>query len=171
MKPRKFMQISIPALLLFGVAYLAYKIWDTAAEKEELNRNIRYLPSIELVDLGGKSVSTGYYKNSPKFTILNYFNPECDHCQRMVEEMHREQNLLNEVKWLMVTTASIEKTKRFADSMKISLIPNVTVLNDTTSEFIRAFVPVSVPSFYVYRNGELQKRHSGECSIPFLLNP
>ncbi len=89
----------------------------------------------------------------------------------MVQEMFREQALLKDVNWLMITSYSKEGTKRFADSMNLSKLAAVTVLNDTASQFIKAFGTISVPSFYVYKNGKLLRKHNGECSVAYLLKP
>ena len=78
---------------------------------------------------------------------------------------------MQNVNWLMITSHSIVGTRQFADSMNISKLPNVIVLNDNASEFVNAFGTVSVPSFYVYKNGELIRKHNGECSIAYLLKP
>lgn len=69
----------------------------------------------------------------------------------------------------MITSYTVEKTKHFADSMNLSQLPNVMVLNDTASLFTKTFGTVSVPSFYVYQKGKLLRKHSGECSIAYLL--
>jgi hypothetical protein len=69
----------------------------------------------------------------------------------------------------MITSATVEKTKRFADSVQLSQLENVMVISDTASVFIKTFGTVSVPSFYVYKNGVLLRKHSGERSIAYLV--
>ena len=169
MNSRKIILLSVAAILLSGAVYLGYKIWSTAQAKEKLQAAIQYLPFIELRKADGSILRSDSFVNEKGLLVLNYFNPECDHCQSMVQEMFREQSLLKDTHWVMITSDTREKTKRFANSMNLSQLPNVTVLNDTASQFARAFRTVSVPSFYVYRNGELLRKHSGECSIAYLL--
>ena len=101
--------------------------------------------------------------------VLNYFNPGCAHCQNMVKEMHAEKNLLDTVSWIMITAAPKSATKAFYDSMRLNELPNVTVVLDTAYNFIRTFGSGGVPSFYVYRDRKLVRKHSGECSIHYLL--
>lgn len=169
MNRRKILLLAVPAFLLILAFFLGYQIWSSVEAKENLNAATQYLPSIELRKIDGSSIVTDSFKKSKNLLVLNYFNPDCEHCQSMVQEMSREQQLIKNVNWLMITSATVEKTKRFADSMQLSKLQNVTVLNDTAAVFTSAFGTVTVPSFYVYKNGELLRRHNGECSIAYLL--
>lgn len=169
MNRRKIILLSLPAILLLGAVFLSFKIWSTLKHKDKIKASTQQLPAIQLRKLDGSVLHTSDFKNSKKLLVLNFFNPDCDHCQSMVQELFREQQLLENVNWLMITAATVEKTKRFADSMQIAQLQNVTVLNDTASLFLKTFGTVSVPSFYVYKNGELLLKHSGECSIAYLV--
>jgi peroxiredoxin len=171
MKPRKILLLFVPALLLLGAVYLGLKIWSTAQAKEKIHATTQYLPTIHLRKTDGGILLTDSFHYKKELLVLNYFNPDCDHCLSMVQEMFRQKSVLQNVHWLMITTNTTEKTKRFVDSMNLSQLPMVTVLNDTSFQFMKAFGSVSVPSFYVYKNGELLRRHSGECSIAYLLQP
>ncbi len=171
MNRRKIILITVPAILLLLASFLGYKIWSTAEAKEKIVAATQYLPSIQLRKIDGSIFNTDSFKTNEQLLVLNYFNPECDHCQSMVKEMFREQSLLKNVNWLMITAYSKEGTKRFADSMNLSQLSTVKVLNDTASQFIKAFGTVSVPSFYVYKNGKLLRKHNGECSVAYLLKP
>lgn len=169
MNRRKIILFSIPALLLLAAAGLGFKMWNKLKQKEKQKAATQQLPSLQLRKLDGSVLNTFGFKNSKELLVLNYFNPDCEHCQSMVQELFREQALLENVNWLMITSASLEKTQHFADSMNLSQLPNVTVLNDTASMFVKTFDAVSVPSFYVYKNGELLRKHSGECSVAYLV--
>jgi peroxiredoxin len=137
--------------------------------KDKIKATTQQLPSLQLHKIDGTILNTDSFKSSNALLVLNYFNPDCNHCQSMVQELFREQTLLENVNWLMITSATVEKTKRFADSMQLSQLQNISVLNDTASVFIKTFGTVSVPSFYVYKNGELLRKHSGECSVAYLV--
>lgn len=169
MNRRKIMLLSLPAILLLGAALLSFKIWSTLKYKDKIKTTTQQLPSINFRKTDGTIFNTGSFKSSKELLVLNYFNPDCDHCQRMVQELFREQQLIENVNWLMITSATVEKTKRFADSMQLSQLQNITVLNDTASIFIKTFGTETVPSFYVYKNGELLRKHSGECSVAYLV--
>lgn len=169
MNRRKFVLKTVPAILLLLASFLGYKIWSTTEAKEKIVAATQYLPSIQLRKIDGSIFNTDSFKSNEQLLVLNYFNPECDHCQSMVQEMFREQSLLKNVNWLMVTSYPKEETRRFADSMNLSQLSTVTVLTDTASQFIKAFGTVSVPSFYVYKNGKLLRKHNGECSVAYLL--
>jgi thiol-disulfide isomerase/thioredoxin len=166
---RKIILLSLPALLLLGAVFLSFKIWVTLKHKDKIKATTQLLPSIPLRKTDGTILNIDSFKNSKELLVLNYFNPDCDHCQSMVQELFRDQQLLENVNWLMITSASVEKTKLFTDSMQIAQLKNVSVFNDTASLFLKTFGTVSVPSFYVYKNGELLRKHSGECSVAYLV--
>ncbi len=169
MNIRKFIFILVSALLLLTSTYLGFKIWSKLRQKEKQKTKTQQLPSLPFHKIDGTILYTSSFAKSTELLVLNYFNPDCEHCQSMVKEMFREQALLKKTYWLMITTNTVEKTKQFADSMKLSLLPNVTVLSDTAYLFARTFGDVPVPSFYVYKDGVLLRKHSGECSIIYLL--
>jgi thiol-disulfide isomerase/thioredoxin len=169
MRLRKTILLSVPALLLLAAVLLGFKIWNTLKKKEKINTALQQLPSLQLRKLNGTVLFTDSFINTDELLVLNYFNPDCDHCQNMVQELFREQAILQNTNWLMITSANIEKTKRFTDSMNLSKLSNIMVLIDTASLFVKAFGTVSVPSFYVYKNGRLLRKHNGECSISYLL--
>lgn len=169
MKIHKNMLFSIPVLVILAAVFLGYKIWATIQHMEEVTITSQNLPSVALRNIDGTILFTDSLKESKDLLVLNYFNPDCDHCKNMVQELFRERSLLENVRWLMVTTNTVENTQRFADSMNIAQLPNVTVLNDTTSFISKTFGAVSVPSFYVYRKGTLIRKHTGECSIAYLV--
>lgn len=169
MSRRKIILIAVPLFLVLLGSFLAYKIWSAAALKEKTNIATQYLPSIQLYKMEGSNFLTDSITNSKKLLVLNYFNPSCEHCQNMAKEMHAEKKLLDSVRWVMITAAPKSETKAFYDSMRLNELPNVTVVLDTTYNFIRTFGSAGVPSFYVYRDRKLIRKHNGECSIHYLL--
>jgi hypothetical protein len=87
----------------------------------------------------------------------------------MAKELKKDTTIIENICWLMVTSEGVEKTFRFVDSFQLQSISFLTVISDTSYLFQKAFGAVSVPSFFVYKNGSLYRKHSGECSIPYLL--
>jgi peroxiredoxin len=171
MNRRKIILLSVSTVLLSGAAYLGLKMWTTLKQKDKISATIQQLPSLPLRKMDGSVLNTSSFQNSQSLVVLNYFNPDCDHCQSMVQELFREERLLQNVNWLMITSSTMEKTKRFADSMKLHNLSAVTVLCDTAFLFTKTFASVSVPSFYVYKEGKLLRKHNGECSVAYLLQP
>lgn len=169
MKIHKYMLFSIPILVILAAGFLGYKIWATLQQKEGVIIAAQKLPSLPLRNMDGTLLFTDSLKESKELLVLNYFHPECDHCKNMIVELFRERSLLENVRWLMVTTSTVEKTRRFTESMKIAQLPSVTVLNDTASFITKTFGAVSVPSFFVYKEGMLIRKHTGECSVAYLV--
>ncbi len=169
MKLRKIASWSIVVLLVVGSSFLGYKTWDTLQKKEVVNARTEHLPSLSFSQLDGGLLQLDSLRDLKELLVINYFNPGCDHCKSMVSEMFQEKSRLENVRWLMITSENIETTKPFADSMKLSELPMVTVACDTALLFAQTFEAVSVPSFYVYKTGNLVLKHRGECSVKYLL--
>ncbi len=169
MRSRKYVLISVIILIVLSTAFFGYKIWDTLQTKKIVNNNIQLLPAITFRKLDGSLLNLDSFRNRKELLVLNYFNSECDHCQNMVKELFRGQVRLRDVHWLMISTEKIETIQHFADSMRLAKLPTVALLRDTALYFVKKFGVVSTPSFYVYKNGQLVRKHSGECSIQSLL--
>ncbi len=169
MKFRKIAALSVVGFIILGTTYLSYKTWDTLQTKEGINAKTERLPSISFSQMDGRLLHFDSLRNTKELLVINYFNPGCDHCQSMVKEMFLEQTKLENVRWLMITSENKGTTEPFADSMKLAHLPMVTVISDTALLFAKTFGTASVPSFYVYEAGKLIRKHSGECSIQYLL--
>jgi|694.fasta_scaffold54642_5 hypothetical protein len=169
MKTRKMVALSVASFIIIGTTYLGYKTWDTIQTKDVINAKTKQLPSISFSKIDGSLIHLDSLRGTKELLVINYFNPGCDHCKSMVTEMFHEQSRLETVHWLMITSENIETTKPFADSMKLAQLPMVTVISDTALLFAKTFGTASVPSFFVYKAGKLIRKHSGECSIQYLL--
>lgn len=169
MKSRQMVALSVASVLTLGAIYIGYKTWDTLQTKEFISAKTERLPSISFSEIDGSPLQLDSFQDSKELLVINYFNPGCDHCKSMVTEMFYEQSRLEKVRWLMITSENIATTKPFADSMKLAQLPMVSVISDTALLFAKTFGTASVPSFFVYRAGKLIRKHSGECSIQYLL--
>ncbi len=169
MNRKKTILFTVQVIIVLLGSFLGYKIWSISKSKEKLIAVTQHLPSIQFRKIDGSIFNSDSVKANEQFLVFNYFNPGCEHCQNMVKEMHAEKNLLDTVSWIMITAAPKSATKAFYDSMRLNELPNVTVVLDTAYNFIQTFGSGGVPSFYVYRDRKLVRKHSGECSIHYLL--
>ncbi len=169
MRQRKYMLKAFLSLILIVVTYFGYNIWNALQTKKNISANIQQLPKIALQQLDGSLINLDIFRTNDKLLVLNYFNPDCDHCQNMVKELIHESARLNKVQWLMISTEKLETIRSFAGNMNLSKLSAVTLLRDTSFEFEKRFGMQSIPSFYVYSYGQLIRKHNGECSIEYLL--
>lgn len=169
MNRKKTILFTVQVIIVLLASFLGYKIWSISKSKEKLIAVTQHLPSIQFRKIDGSIFNSDSVNANEQFLVFNYFNPGCEHCQNMVKEMHAEKNLLDTVSWIMITAAPKSATKAFYDSMRLNELPNVTVVLDTAYNFIQTFGSGGVPSFYVYRDKKLVRKHSGECSIHYLL--
>ena len=156
-------------IILIVASYCVFKIWKTLQNRDYLNKSIQQLPSITFQKLNRNFFQLDSLKDNKQLLILNYFSPGCDHCQNMVKEMLHEQNRIKNVRWLMITSEKIETIKPFVDCMHLDKLSTVTILSDTSFKFAKRYGIVSIPSFFVYHKGQLIRKHSGECSVKYLV--
>ena len=76
---------------------------------------------------------------------------------------------LNKLQILMVTIADSATTKLFAQTYKLDSIPAITILLDNKRTFASTFGTTMLPSFFIYKNGQLISKYFGETKMETLL--
>lgn len=65
----------------------------------------------------------------------------------------------------MVTSADSASTNRFCTDYHLNLLKNIIVLRDAKNEFYKNFGTSNPPTFFIYNNGMLVKKITGETKI------
>ena len=105
-----------------------------------------------------------------KHIIINYFNPNCEHCQYMATQYIKDSLKIKNFQILMITSADSSETAKFNNEYKLSILPNIVLLRDTNYQFQKAFGTGIVPSFFIYKHNKLVKKIIGETKIDNLIN-
>ncbi|AYL97620.1 TlpA family protein disulfide reductase [Mucilaginibacter celer] len=104
-----------------------------------------------------------------KPVVINYFSPDCDHCQYMATQMVKNKNAFKTCEVVMVTGANEGQTRAFITQYKLNELSFITVGIDTASRFFSLFGMADSPSFFVYsRQHYLQRAIAGETRIDSL---
>lgn len=164
-------QIIKSALLVLLVAFtgwISYNIYRKIQIKRTAEKNTITLPPFHFITLNKQAYSNTSVKSGK--VIINFFSPQCEHCQYMTEAYMQHARQLDSVQILMITAADSSAVARFAAAYKINTMPNITLLLDRELQFPVVFGSASVPSFFVYYNNRLVKKIAGETRIENLLN-
>jgi thiol-disulfide isomerase/thioredoxin len=160
---RKVMFFSITGavlLLLIVLGYCSLHKVSSRAQAVKQGKPMPLLPFkflLPLHDLEGRQV------------IINYFSPDCDHCQYMATQMVKNKNAFQNCEVIMITAAGLNPTSNFIKQYKLNDLPFINVGIDTASRFYTLFGMADVPSFYIYsRSHYLKRAISGETKIDTL---
>jgi thiol-disulfide isomerase/thioredoxin len=98
-------------------------------------------------------------------SILIFFNPECDHCQRVAEQIKLRKPMFSRHQVYFISTESAPALQKFAQQFE---------LLDSNFQFVQAdpddvFPAVgnlpSVPAIFIYDNQKFVRRFDGETSL------
>lgn len=94
-----------------------------------------------------------------KPTILVYFSPTCDHCQKFTEAMLKRKKELAGKQIVMVTYLPVSETKKFDDTYHVSSNPNIKVGTEGYSFIVQKYYNVQRFPFVVEydKEGKLSK--------------
>jgi thiol-disulfide isomerase/thioredoxin len=167
MKPVK---ILIVGAALLAVGYLGFSSFNKIKKNRQIAENIQSLPDFSFErQLSGQFSKANVDANAEKL-IINFFNPECEHCQHMAGEINKNKAAFSKHQLLLVTTADSAAVAKFNATYKLNELPNLVLLRDTRYQFTPVFGSHIIPSFFVYDNDRhLVKKITGETKIENLL--
>lgn len=164
---KKIIGVAIISCVLVLVGVVAFKVRNKLNSEAAVEKKISRLPSFEFTMLNGQTFERSNIKEQK--VIVNYFNPECEHCQHMAQMYRQHASALNDMQILMVTIADSATVKRFKEDYKLDSIPTIILLLDKKRTFSNIFGTTKLPSFFIYKNMNLVKRFYGETKIENLL--
>lgn len=134
-------------------------------EKNKTEAIIANTPEFTFLTLNNILFSNRDLDMSKKRIIMNYFNPNCEHCQYMAGKFIKDSQKIKDLQILMITSSDSSSTKKFSSDYKLSLLPNIVILRDTNYQFQKTFGTAVSPSFFIYRDNILYKKIIGETRI------
>jgi peroxiredoxin len=113
-------------------------------------KTLRSFPSFQLFALdSSKFYSTAVLeKNEP--TVLIYFSPTCSHCQHQAEEITSHIKEFKGVKFLMVSSYSLQEIRQFSETYAIDKFPNIKLAHDANASLVKFYEIKSLPGIFVY---------------------
>lgn len=109
--------------------------------------------------------------DSQRFTVIVYFQTECEHCQYEASEIGKNHEQLKKANILMITPDTItEKIKAFETKYQLGEIENLSILLDRTNQFEHCFGTSIIPSVFIYGSDrKLKIKYSGETKISAII--
>lgn len=126
------------------------------------------LPNFEMRGLDNKVVSAEQLA-AGKPTVLVFFKPDCEHCQREAEQIGRLKASFAHTNLLMVSWDELPEIRKFAE--KYGLQEPVRLYQINPNTLAQLFGTIQLPSAYVYdANQNLIQQFSGETRVEAILS-
>lgn len=108
-------------------------------------------------------------KNKP--VIVIYFDPDCDHCQKLVKELFKKIRSFKKAQIAMVTFKPLGEVAAFEKKYKTHTYPNVNVGTEGTSFQLRNYYQLTkMPFTALYdKNRKLNCSYGEEISVDELI--
>lgn len=139
-------------------------------KKEESNKEsgTNELPPLMMTLMTGEKVMAS---SLPGNTILVFFSPDCDHCQREAQAIQGKLAAFKKYKlYFIAPSLPTGDIQQFAEKYLLNGYPNVLFAKADIPEVIRIFGPMSTPSFFIYSSEKrLVKKFDGETKVEEIL--
>jgi thioredoxin-related protein len=150
-------------IILSGLLGCSVKPSTTETTQPQINE----LPSMTITLLDGSRTDV---KTLQSQTILIFFQPECDHCQRAAQAIRKNLDAFRSSELYFVTSQPLDQAGKFANDYMLSGHSNVHFALAPLEDVLNNFGPISTPSIYIYSADQrLIKSLTGELKIEELL--
>ncbi len=111
--------------------------------------SLRKMPPFTYFELDGRHFSPDEL-NKKQSTVIIYFNPDCDHCQKQAKVVTDNIDKFPNVLFVFVSRADSAAMKKFADDMEFSKYPQVKIVIDRDRLYHTFTRAHSTPSIHIY---------------------
>ena len=155
--------------LLCGLSFLCYSITIQIRQKKIIESKIQTIPQFSFQETLGGNFKSAYINNNS--CLIIYFHPECEYCHYEAEQISLNIDRFYDFQIIMISTASRESVKDFANNYHLLEFDNISVLIDTLDAFHNTFGSNPFPTSFIYnKERKLVKQFKGEVKIEALLN-
>jgi thiol-disulfide isomerase/thioredoxin len=123
------------------------------------------MPSFNMLLIDSSTVLNTKDIPSGKPTILVYYSPDCDHCQKETADILKKMDSMKQVQFYFITTDPFDRMKVFRQYYKIDNYSNIILGRDYESFFPRYYQVLAPPYSNIYdKNKRLVGTFAGEAT-------
>ena len=142
-------------IILSLVLFAAFSSMAQADTLKPYQKN-KHLPDISLLNVDSVLFSTTKLAaGTDKKIILMLFSPDCDHCQKQLEEFISIKELPAKAELVMISVYPLQYNRDFYKKYKLDKYPFIHLGQDYKNFCIPFFIPHTVPVL-AYYNKERQ---------------
>jgi len=129
------------------------------------------LPQFEMALSTGKVFKASKDLPKQKPVIVIYFDPDCDHCQKLMNELFKRINTFRNVEIVMITFKSLSETAAFEKKYATHKYPNIIVGTEGNYFYLRNYYKlVKMPFTALYdRSQNLVYSYREQTSVDDLI--
>ncbi len=129
------------------------------------------LPPFQMMQASGTVFKA---QNLPmgKPIVLIYFSPDCDHCEKLMNDIVKQKAGLSKASVAMVTYLPVQSVVDFKKKYQLDKMPNFYVGTEGNSLFLRKYYRLAeMPFVAVYtKNGDLVKTYRKDPDVKDLVS-
>jgi peroxiredoxin len=150
------------------IAYLLFfeKVPVKSNDNTATELTANELPLLNVIKTDGSTISL---RDVEEKTVLIYFNPDCDHCQREATQISNRKSIFNDYTVYFISIDSMHRIEQFAK--EYNLVENNFVFAQADNYEVYEAVGAlqSVPAIFIYNKRRLIKRTEGEVQLEELM--
>jgi thioredoxin-related protein len=157
-------------LFLFVLAF-SYSVYAQENVSDSLPYQ-RYptMPAFRILMLDSVMMINTYNIPKGKPTILMYFSPDCDHCEKMTETMLKHIDELKDTRIFLFSPMSLSLIRSFNEKLKLKDYNNIVIGQDFDHIFSKYYGAKYVPYIAIYdRDKKLVRTFEGGAKIEQLI--
>lgn len=133
------------------------------------SKKIQIMPQIDLYAIDGEKFSLRNLKPLKNTAIL-FFSPDCEFCQKEINDILANASSLTGIIWIFVTLSSREDLEEFLRVCPIGSIPNARICIEECPQLFTELDVTAPPSLFIYNtDGKLEHHKYGAVSIKTIL--
>lgn len=107
-----------------------------------------------------------------KPVVLIYFDPDCDHCQKLMKELFQKIDAFKKTEIIMVTFKPVEEVAAFEKQHNTQKYPNLIVGTEGIGFYLRNYYGLTIMPFTALydKKGNLNYSYRKETLVDDLIN-
>jgi peroxiredoxin len=164
---RKAILFIILIAATISLAAIFYKVYLTRQQEYAYQD----MPDLMLRDISGNLINLRAPANTKfQYRLLNYFEPDCEHCQNSTRMILKNQEEFSNTEIFMISRTDIQALRKFNAEFGIKQMPNISIFRDSADLFAKYFNYPTVPSFFIYKDNRQVKKVIGETKVSNLIS-
>jgi len=147
-------KLLILMVLLIACTYAQAQEYTSAAKQDKDSlpyKKYPTLPAFNLLAMDSSSVFNTYNIPEGKPTVLMFFSPDCEHCQKMTERMLAAMDSLKDANFYLFTPMPLPMLRGFYEKNKLGNYKNIRYVGKDFTFFFPSYYGASyVPDLAVY---------------------
>lgn len=145
-------------LLLFAIA-CSNKKTESTTEEVVVNE----MPALRLERMTGEKIRVDSLSGK---TILVFFSPDCDHCQREADDIYQHLSAFREYSIYFIAARDNKEITDFASTYHLNDQPNVIFARADLPEVLNVMGSMGTPTLFIYsKEKRLVKKFENETPV------